>query len=70
MIATYIAGPVTKGDQFLNVRVAIMAGEELRMLVNTARGQIVPRAHAQRLGIPVFYSVAEVVAWRDGLAVE
>lgn len=31
MIAIYIAGPITNGDQFVNCRNAILAGEQLRV---------------------------------------
>jgi hypothetical protein len=100
----YVAGPITKGDQFLNVRNGILVGEALRALgfcpfvphlsalwqmvwpvdyegwmtldfawiercdallrmPGESPGADREVAHAKSLGIPVFHSDAELIAW-------
>jgi len=104
VIRVYVAGPLTKGDQFANVRTAVLAGEELRAagflafvphlltlwhlitgsldyeaamawclgwlatchavlrLPGESSGADREVARARELGIPVYHSVAELVA--------
>ena len=54
----YVAGPITKGNRFVNVRNALLR------LPGESSGSDREVAHAQDHGIPVFFDIGDLLALR------